>query len=130
MNSNTLNAKLIFLTLLASAKKPPYMHGSVKTVLHAFIHNLFTVGQWRARSRVVRMHSQYAVRCNPGRHMRCLSTLMIRRLFSSWKRVAASTGIHTKKRHRQGHGLNKQPALCALGTTSYSHNMFKMAAKE
>lgn len=126
----------LFSILLVSAKNPPYVHGSVKTVLHAFIHNLFTVGQWCSHSCVECMHSQYAVRWNLGRHMRCLCALMIRLLFSSWKRVAASTHIHIKKSQE---GTNKGTdsitscswsLLCVLGTPSYSHNMFKMAEKE
>lgn len=38
----------LFFVLLVSAKNPWYAHGSVKTALHAFIHNLSTVGQWCA----------------------------------------------------------------------------------
>lgn len=50
----------LFFILLVS-KNPPYIHSSVKTVLHAFIHNLFTVGQWCSHSCVVCMHK--SIRC-------------------------------------------------------------------
>lgn len=63
------------------------------------------------------VHSQYAVRWNLGRHMRCLSTLMIRLLFSSWKKVAASTDMHNKTAEqaptRASAQLQPAPGLCS-----------------
>lgn len=64
-----------------------------------FMHSFITsppLANGAPHSCVVRVHSRYSVRWNLGGHMRCLSTLMIRLPFSSWKRVAVSTHMHIK----------------------------------